>query len=81
MQGLFFALIKLKGNNCTPYYLPLNRMKNILFLKSKKKKTEKRCGTSSVNGICFNKIKYLKLLPSCKFVHPLQRSYLKLPVV
>jgi len=41
------------------------------------------CGGSSVNGICFNKIKFLKLLPSCKSVNPLQRSYLKLnkPVI
>ena len=38
---------------------------------------EKRCGTSSVNDIYFNKIKFLKLLSNCKFVIPLQRSYLK----
>ena len=60
----------------------MNRIKkktSILFIKSKKEKNcEKRCGGSSVNGICFNKIKFLKLLPSCKSVHPLQRSYLKL---
>jgi len=48
-----------------------------LVYKTKKEKTEKRCGGLSVNGICFNKIKFLKLLPSCKSVHPLQRSYLK----
>jgi len=44
-------------------------------------KTEKNCekwsGGSSVNDICFNKVKFLKLLPSCKSVNPLQRSYLK----
>jgi len=33
-----------------------------LFIKLKKK-CEKRCGGSSINGICFNKIKFLKLLP------------------
>jgi len=38
---------------------------------------EKRSGGLSVNDIFFNKIKFLKLLPSCKSVHPLQRSYLK----
>jgi len=31
---------------------------------------------SSVNDICFNKIKLLKLLPSCKSVNLIQRSYL-----
>jgi len=31
----------------------------------------------SVNDIYFNKIKFLKLLPSCKSVNPLQNSYLK----
>ena len=36
-----------------------------------------RSGGSSVNDIYFNKIKFLKLLPSCKSVNPLQRSYLK----
>jgi len=55
----------------------MNRMKNLnLVFKIKKEKTEMQCGGSSVNGICFNKIKFLKLLPSCKSVHPLQRSYL-----
>ena len=39
---------------------------------------EKRCGESFVNGICFNKMKFLKLLPSCKSVHLLQMSYLNL---
>ena len=49
----------------------MNRIKkSILFIKYKKN-CEKRCGGSSVNGICFNKIKLLKLLPSCKSVHPL----------
>ena len=51
-------------------------MKNFnLVYKIKKEKTEKRSGGSSVNDICFNKIKFLKLLPSCKSVNPLQRSY------
>ena len=49
---------------------------SILFIKSKKKNCEKRSGRSSVNDICFNKIKFLKLLPKCKSVNPLQRSYL-----
>ena len=75
-----FALIKLKGNKFTSYYM--YRMKNFnLVYKIKKNNYEKRCGGSSVNGICFNKIKFLKLLPSCKYVHPLQRSYLKCPLL
>jgi len=43
----------------------------------KKENCEKRSGGSSVNDVFFNKIKFLKLLPSYKFVNPLQRSYLK----
>ena len=50
---------------------------NIVFKNQKRTYCEKRCGGSSVNNICFNKINFLKLLPSCKYVHPLQRSYLK----
>ena len=50
---------------------------NLVYKIKKEKKTVKRCSGSSVNGICFNKIKFLKPLPSCKSVHPLQRSYLK----
>ena len=50
---------------------------NLVYKIRKEKNFEKRCGGSSVNGICFNKIKFAKLLPSCKYVHPLQRSYLK----
>ena len=69
----------------TPYYLPLIWIEwniSILFIKSKKKKqTEKRCEGSSVNGICFNKIKFLKLLPSCKYVHSLQQSYLNCNII
>jgi len=38
---------------------------------------KKRSGGSSVNDICLNKIKFLKLLPSFKSVNPLQRSYHK----
>ena len=55
----------------------MNTIKNVnLVYKIKKRKScEKRCGGSSVNGISFNK-KFLKLIPSCKSVHPLQRSYL-----
>ena len=52
-----------------------------LVYKSKKKQQnnncEKRCCGSFVNGICFNKKKFLKLLPSCKSVHALQKSYVK----
>ena len=51
-----------------------------LVCKIKKEKTEKRSGESSVNYICFNKIKFLKLLPSCKSLDPLQRSYLKVKI-
>ena len=60
----------------------MNKMKifNLVY-KIKKiknnKNCEKRSGGSSVNDICFNKIKFLKLLPSWKSVNPLQRSYLK----
>jgi len=50
---------------------------NLVYKIKKEKNCEKRFGGSSVNGICFNKIKFLKLLPSCKSVHPLQRFYLK----
>ena len=49
---------------------------NLVHKIKKEKNCEKWCGGSSVNGICFNKIKFLKLLPSCKSVHSLQRSYL-----
>ena len=53
-------------------------MKNFnLVYKIKKEKTVKS-GGSSVNDICFNKIKFFKLLPSCKSVNPLQTSDLKL---
>jgi len=52
----------------------MNIMKIFNLLYKIKKHCEKRCGGSSVNGICFNKIKFLKFLPSCKSVHPLQRS-------
>jgi len=45
----------------------------------KRKNCEKRSGGSSVNDICFNKIMFLKLLPSCKDVNPLQMSYLNIP--
>jgi len=57
----------------------MNRMKifNLVYKIKKEKNGEKRCGRSSVIGICFNKIKLLKLLPSCKYVHPLQRSYIE----
>jgi len=60
----------------------MNRMKNfnLVYKIEKEKNCEKQCGGSSVNGICFNKIKCLKLLPSCKSVHPLQRSYLNVQV-
>jgi len=44
----------------------MNRKNSILFIKSKKEKNcEKRSGGSSVNDICFYKIKFLKLIPSC----------------
>jgi len=58
----------------------MNRMKNfnIVYKIKNEKDCEKRCGGSSINGICFIKIKFLKLLPNCKSVHPLQRSYLKI---
>ena len=49
---------------------------NLVYKIKKSKKCEKRSGGSSVNDTCFNKIKFLKLLPSCKSVNPLQRSYL-----
>ena len=41
----------------------MNRMKkiNLVYKIKKRKYCEKRCGGSSVNGICFNKIKLLKL--------------------
>jgi len=58
----------------------MNRLENfnlVYNIKKEKKNCEKRCGGSSVNGTCFNIITFLKLLPSCKSVHPLQRSYLK----
>jgi len=75
MQVTFICL---KGSNFTTYYLPLTwrDWKNaILFIKSKKERNcEKRSGGSTVNDICFNKIMFLKLLPSCKSVNPLQRS-------
>jgi len=55
----------------------MNRMKTFnLVYKIKIKNVKKRHGGSSVNGICFNKIKFLKLLPSYKSVHPLQRNKL-----
>jgi len=36
----------------------MNRMKdfNLVYIVKKEKNCEKRCGGSSVNGICFNKI-------------------------
>ena len=55
----------------------MNRKFQSCLWNQKRKNCEKRCGWSSVNGIHFNKIKILKLLPSCKSVHLLQRSYLK----
>ena len=54
---------------------------NLVYKIKKEKNCEKRSGGSSVNGICFNKIKFLKLLPSYKSVNPLQRSYLKATVL
>ena len=39
---------------------------NLVFKIREETNCEKRCGGSSVNGICFNEIKFLKLLPSCK---------------
>ena len=50
---------------------------NLVYKIKNEKNCEKRCDGSSVNGICFNKIKFLNLLPSCKSVHPLQRFNLK----
>ena len=50
---------------------------NLVYKIKKEKNCEKRSGGLSVNDICFNIIKFLKLLPSCKSVNPLQRSYLK----
>ena len=50
---------------------------NLVYKIRKEKNFEKRCGGSSVNGICFNKIKFLKPFPSCKSVQSLQWSYLK----
>ena len=50
---------------------------NLVYQIKKEKNFEKRSGGSSVIGICLNKIKFLKLLHSCKSVHQLQRSYLK----
>ena len=64
-----FALIKLKGNNFTPYSLPLIWKINLVYKIKKRKNFEKRCGWSSVNGICFNKIKFLKLIPANLCIH------------
>ena len=50
---------------------------NLGYKIKKEKNCEKRSGGSSVNDICFNRIKFLKLLPCCKSVNSLQRSYLK----
>jgi len=57
----------------------MNRTKNfnLVYKIKKRKHCEKRSGGSSVNDIFFNKITFLKLLLSCKFVNPLQSSYLK----
>ena len=41
-----FALIKLKGSNFTPYYLPPMKFFNLVY-KIKNPKTEKLCGGSS----------------------------------
>jgi len=51
---------------------------NLVYKIKKRNNCEKQSGGSSVKDICFNKIKFLKLLPSCKSVNPLQRSYLNL---
>ena len=48
----------------------MNRMKNFKLVY--KKICEKRCGALSLNGIYFNKIKFFKLLLSCKSVNPSQ---------
>ena len=50
---------------------------NLVYNIQNEKKCEKWSGGSSVYDIFFNKIKFLKLLPSCKSVNPLQRYYLK----
>ena len=59
----------------------MNRKNNLNLVykikKERKKNCKKRSGGSNVNDICFNKIKFLKLVPSSKSVHSLQRSYLK----
>jgi len=56
----------------------MNRMKNVnlVYEIKKEKNCEKQSAGSSLNDKCFNKIKFLNLLPSCKSVNPLQRSYL-----
>ena len=54
---------------------------NIVSKIKTEKNCEKRSGRSSVNDICFNKIKFLKHLPSCKTVNPFQRFYLKYYIV
>jgi len=61
----------------------MNRMQNfnLVYKIKKEKNCENRCGGSSVNDICFNQIKFLKFLPICKHVHPLQRSYLNVDTV
>jgi len=49
-----------------------------LVYKIKNPKTEKKLsGGSSQNGIYLNKKMFIKSLPSCKYVNPLGRSYLK----
>jgi len=55
----------------------MNRMKHFnLVYKIKKEKNWKAVVCKWHNNLCLKKIKFFKLLPSCKSVNPLQRSYL-----
>ena len=52
----------------------MNRMQffNFVYITKISKYCEKPRGASSLNGIYFNKTKFLKLLPCCKYVNLLQ---------
>jgi len=47
-----------------------------LVYKIKKAKTEKSCAVDRLK-MAYIKKRFIKSLPSCKYVNPLQRSYLK----
>ena len=51
-----------------------------LVYKIKKAKTEKSCAVDRLKMAFIKKKKVLKYLPSCKYVNPLQKSYLTFPL-